>query len=144
MASRFVISLAVAVLALAGCSGERAAPAAAARAPGWQLKMGNGTVASYADVDGTGNPTAIGVVWSATGLDGLPGGSDMHHCFGRNKDGEADATTKCEHTHEFVMPLPDAVARRDDVPFKWVLLNWNPEGHIPPGVYDVPHFDVHF
>jgi hypothetical protein len=42
------------------------------------------------------------------------------------------------------MPLPDAVARRGDIPFKWVLLNWNPSGHIPPGVYDVPHFDVHF
>jgi hypothetical protein len=25
-----------------------------------------------------------------------------------------------------------------------VLLNWNPAGHIPPGIYDVPHFDVHF
>jgi hypothetical protein len=23
-------------------------------------------------------------------------------------------------------------------------LNWNPHGHIPPGVYDTPHFDVHF
>jgi hypothetical protein len=33
---------------------------------------------------------------------------------------------------------------RVDIPFKWVLLNWNPLGHIPPGVYDVPHFDVHF
>ena len=54
------------------------------------------------------------------------------------------ANTKCQHSHELVIPLPDAVARRDDVPFKWVLLNWNPEGHIPPGIYDVPHFDVHF
>jgi len=25
-----------------------------------------------------------------------------------------------------------------------VLLNWNLHGHVPPGVYDVPHFDVHF
>ncbi len=30
------------------------------------------------------------------------------------------------------------------MPFKWVLFNWNPVGHIPPGIYDVPHFDVHF
>ena len=45
---------------------------------------------------------------------------------------------------EHVIPLPDSVARRADVPFKWVLLNWNPRGHIPPGVYDVPHFDIHF
>ena len=30
------------------------------------------------------------------------------------------------------------------MPFKWVLFNWNPVGHIPPRVYDVPHFDIHF
>ena len=29
-------------------------------------------------------------------------------------------------------------------PFKWLMLNWNPQGHIPPGVYDVPHHDFHF
>lgn len=23
-------------------------------------------------------------------------------------------------------------------------MNWNPSGHIPPGIYDVPHFDIHF
>jgi hypothetical protein len=77
-------------------------------------------------------------------LEGLPNHSDEHRCFGRNKDGAIDADTKCQHTHEFVIPLPDAVARRADIPFKWVLLNWNPAGHIPPGVYDVPHFDIHF
>jgi hypothetical protein len=30
------------------------------------------------------------------------------------------------------------------MPFKWALLNWNPHGHIPPGIYDKAHFDVHF
>ena len=30
------------------------------------------------------------------------------------------------------------------MPLKWALLNWNPHGHIPPGIYDRPHFDVHF
>ena len=48
------------------------------------------------------------------------------------------------HGFEHVIPLPDSAARRADIPFKWVLLNWNPAGHIPPGIYDVPHFDVHF
>ncbi|MBI2841856.1 MAG: hypothetical protein HYX78_00490 [Armatimonadetes bacterium] len=23
-------------------------------------------------------------------------------------------------------------------------MNWNPRGHIPPGIYDTPHFDFHF
>jgi hypothetical protein len=142
MTMRFAIVLLAAVLA-AGCSRERA-DTSAPRVLGWQLKLGDGTVTSYVELDKGGTPAAIGVAWSASALEGLPKGSDQHRCFGRGKDGEIGTTTQCQHTHEFVIPLPDIVARRDDVPFKWVLLNWNPAGHIPPGVYDVPHFDVHF
>jgi hypothetical protein len=25
-----------------------------------------------------------------------------------------------------------------------VWLNWNPAGHEPPGIYDLPHFDLHY
>ncbi|MBO0873303.1 MAG: DUF5602 domain-containing protein [Pseudonocardia sp.] len=28
--------------------------------------------------------------------------------------------------------------------FNHVMLNWNPHGHEPPGVFDQPHFDFHF
>jgi hypothetical protein len=135
--------LAVAALAAAGCSNERAATSPS-RTPGWQIKIGDGAVSSYADLDGGGAPAAIGVVWSASALEGLPNDFDGHRCFGRTRDGAIGTDTKCQHTHEFVIPLPDAVARRADIPFKWVLLNWNPVGHIPPGIYDAPHFDVHF
>ena len=99
---------------------------------------------SYAEVDSRGAPAAIGVTWSAAALEDLPTDSDNHRCYGRSTEGAVEAATKCQHTHEFVLPLPDPVARNPDVPFKWVLLNWNPVGHIPPGIYDVPHFDVHF
>jgi len=143
MGVRFAMFLAVVVLAAAGCSSERAATSAG-RMLGWQLKMGDGTVSSYAELESGDTPTSIGVVWSASALEGLPIDSDEHRCFGRDKDGAKVADTKCQHTHEFVIPLPDAVARRTDIPFKWVLLNWNPAGHIPPGVYNFPHFDVHF
>lgn len=66
---------------------------------------------------------ALGVHFGAAVLDGLPedppeGGG--HH-----------------HTH---LGLPDA----DTGAFEWVGLDWNPRGHEPPGVYDVPHLDVHF
>ncbi len=111
----------------------------------WKSDLGNGTVSSYAEFDASGMPRALGVAFSASALDGLPtGGSDFHHCFDRNKDGIVDRATECIQTYEYVIPLPDAMASRVDIPFKWVLLNWNPLGHIPPGVYDVPHFDVHF
>jgi hypothetical protein len=29
-------------------------------------------------------------------------------------------------------------------PFQLVEIDWNPKGHEPAGIYDVPHFDVHF
>ena len=151
MGFRSTITLVFAVLVAAGCSSERADTSAAERAntpasriPGWELKLGNGTVSSYAEFGKDGAPAAIGVAWSATGLEGLPTNSDEHRCHGRDKEGSIVADTKCQHTHHFVIPLPDAVARRSDIPFKWVLLNWNPYGHIPPGVYDSAHFDVHF
>jgi hypothetical protein len=127
---------------------DAAAPRAAAlanRALGGESEIGKGTVSTYAELNAQGEPQAIGVIYSAGALEGLPtNGSDFHHCFDKNGDGAVDRATECLHSYEFVLPLPDAVARRKDVPFKWVLLNWNPHGHIPPGVYDTPHFDVHF
>ena len=138
-----VVGSAAALLALAGCAAV-GTQAPAGRTMGWQLPVGHGTATGYAEFESGGAPSAIGVVLSATALEGLPTGSDMHRCYGRDKDGAVDAATQCEQTFEHVLPLPDAAAARADVPFKWVLLNWNPHGHIPPGVYDVPHFDVHF
>jgi hypothetical protein len=117
----------------------------APRLLGGQTDLGKGAATAYAELNGQGEPTAIGVVFSAGALDGLPmDGSDYHHCFDRNQDGTLDRATECLHSYEYVLPLPDAAARRPEVPFKWVLLNWNPAGHVPHGVYDVPHFDVHF
>ncbi len=29
-------------------------------------------------------------------------------------------------------------------PFQHALLDWNPNGHEPAGIYDLPHFDFHF
>lgn len=142
MAFRFMMFLVVTVLA-AGCSSGLGGTSTS-RMAGWQLKIGDGTVSSYAELESGGAPAAIGVAWSSSALDGLPNDADEHRCFGRTKDGAIDAGTKCQHTHEFVIPLPDGVARRTDIPFKWVLFNWNPVGHIPPGIYDAPHFDVHF
>ena len=132
----------------AGLQAADAAPRAAAppnRTLGVESALGKGTVSTYAELNAQGEPQAIGIVYSAGALEGLPtDGSDFHHCFDKNGDGTVDRATECLHSFEYVLPLPDAVARRQDVPFKWVLLNWNPHGHIPPGVYDTPHFDVHF
>jgi len=139
---REMVSVLLAAAVVAACASmERSA---GVRHSGWEMPFGRGTAASYADVDEAGRPTSIGVVLSATALDGLPAGSDMHHCVSRAHDGSVGPDTKCVETFEHVLALPDAVARRSDMPFKWILLNWNHRGHIPPGIYDRPHFDVHF
>jgi len=145
MARWFTTLLAAVTLTLAGCASlDGRSGASASRTLGWRSALGHGTVSSYAELDRKGTPAAIGIVWSPTALDGLPTDSDRHHCFDRNKDGVVDPTTECHKAYEFVIPLPDTVTARADIPFKWVLLNWNPAGHNPPGVWDVPHFDVHF
>ena len=143
MTLRLTLLVAAAALSLAGCNAP-VSEKQPARSLGWQAPMGKGTATTYAEFDGQGAPKAIGVVWSASALDDLPQVSDGHHCHGRNKEGGIEAGSKCQQTIEQVLPLPDAAARRADIPFKWVLLNWNHVGHIPLGIYDAPHFDVHF
>lgn len=41
---------------------------------------------------------------------------------------------------ELVVPIP----HKRHLPFTHLYFMWNPHGHEPPGIYDVPHFDVHF
>ncbi len=141
MAGAVVAALALLLTAMA----SGASALAADRVLGWRKPVGSGEVVSFAEFSETGAPRAIGIVFSADALAGLPSEhSDGHHCFDRNGDGVTARPAECFETHEFVIPLPDDVSRRADVPFKWVLLNWNLHGHAPPGVYDLPHFDVHF
>ncbi len=142
MKTRQVISTVAAILAgfSLGYSAQRTA-----RVLGTPSSLGKGTVASYAEFDKSGAPKAIGVIFSAGALDALPAApSDGHRCFDANNDGVIDLATECSGWHERVLPVPSEASRRTDVPFKWALLNWNPRGHIPPGVFDTPHFDVHF
>ena len=32
----------------------------------------------------------------------------------------------------------------ENTAFQFIMLNWNPNGHEPADVYDLPHFDIHF
>lgn len=45
------------------------------------------------------------------------------------------------HHDPFILDLPST---SDAFPFNFVMLNWNPHGHPPAGIYDLPHFDLHF
>ena len=104
--------------------------AAAFSAPGQTIlgdvvPVGNGTGRSWVQVDGTGTPTAVGVTLTEAALNGLA----------------ADVTPGLIWMAEYILAFPAEVS---GLPFNHVGLNWNPKGHIPNGIYNVPHFDVHF
>ncbi len=82
------------------------------------IPMGNGVARAWISVNSDQEPTAIGVNMSAKALENLP-----------------------EEMAAFSLKLPVPVKE----PFyTHLLVDWNPHGHEPPGVYDLPHFDFHF
>ncbi len=112
---------------------------------GAEARLGDGVFTSYVELDEDGAPTAIGLVFPSEALNTLPTArSDEHRCHDLNGNGAIDPDAEWLAFHERVIPLPSEVARRDDIPFSWILLNWNPEGHLPPEIYTTPHFDVHY
>src|SRR5690606_2196794 len=86
---------------------------------GTPSKLGNGMARTYVVVDAKDGqrPLELGVAIDQDGLQGLPADMRMLH-----------------------MPFPNHAPE----PYTFMMLDWNPPGHEPPGAYDVPHFDFHF
>jgi hypothetical protein len=115
------------------------------RSVGAYANVGKSRISTFSEMEPGKGPKVIGVSFPAAVLNDLPTShSAEKHCADRNKDGKISKPEECNMWHEWAIPLPSEVATRQDVPLKWALINWNPMGHIPPGVYDKPHFDVHF
>jgi hypothetical protein len=91
--------------------------------------LGKGTIRSYVVVDKTapGTPLEIGVAMSESAMDSLP--ATMPTGLG----GVMLMNT-------LLLDLPET----NPTPYKFVQFDWNPMGHEPAGVYDLPHFDFHF
>ena len=81
-------------------------------------QVAGGSGRAYVTLDREGTPTDIGVALTEGALTGLPTSAP-----------------------EFVFALPPEASL---TPYKNAVVNWQPVGHPPPGVYTVPHFDVHF
>lgn len=90
---------------------------------GKPVTVGNGTARVMLEVNEKAEPASISVVMTREALDGLP-----------------EATGE-QAVWEFALPMPDAARPTG---YDHVVLDWNPSGHPPEGVYSVPHFDVHF
>lgn len=82
------------------------------------VPIGQGVARAWVSVNIEGEPVSLGVNLSEHAV--------MH---------------QPEDHAEYVLQFPQAA---DAMPFDHVTLGWNPNGHFPPGVYDVPHFDLHF
>ena len=91
---------------------------------GAAVKVGGGVARSYVTMEG-GTAAEVGVSLSEAALRGLPAGDD-HVDHG--------------HHYEFVLSMHP----QNPTPYQFVELNWNPQGHEPPGIYDLSHFDFHF
>jgi len=112
---------------------------------GEQTRLGNGTLTAYSQSSGS-RPLAVGMIMTDGVLDGLPSDppTDGKYCFDKDGNGTIDPMMECHNGYENQLELGANFQRSVDSPYNYVLANWNPFGHEPPGVYDVPHFDVHF
>jgi hypothetical protein len=126
---RRIALVAVLTLGVAALGAYRQASGAASRTTyGDPVTVGRGTARTYVTVT-NGAPAEVGVALSESALAGLP-----------NEDAPGGMFAHGHKTFDYVLPLP----KGSRSPFRHVLLNWNPGGHEPPGIYDTPHFDFHF
>ena len=82
------------------------------------VPVGNGIARAWIMQDKNGVPSAVGITLSEKALEKLP-----------------------DQIEQYVLDFPGQAG--SDF-YTHALVDWNPEGHEPPGTYDLPHFDVHF
>lgn len=93
---------------------------------GKSVAFQNGTAFTWYEVDKTNKPLRIAIAIDDAAMASLDRGD--------GKDG---------HTHNNSVSLPMPPQAHSSI-YTHGLLDWNPMGHPPPGVYDLPHFDFHF
>lgn len=82
------------------------------------VPIGQGVARTWASVNAAGEPVSLGVNISEHAVRHLP-----------------------QEHQEYVLQFP---VMAQTMPYDHITLGWNPRGHFPPGIYDVPHLDVHF
>jgi hypothetical protein len=132
------------VLALGGCSPQ--ASSQPEQVTGEPIELSSGEVRPYAKLNPDGSPVTIGISLTRSALETMPTekSQNLARCFDVDGDGSLDMEAECHGDHPLDISLEGVLAGSRETHFKWVGLDWNPMGHIPPGIYDLPHFDVHF
>lgn len=85
---------------------------------GPSMEIGGGTAQTLVKINDSGELKAVGVRISEDVLGGLP--SNFEH---------------------ITLQFPEEA---EGMVFEHFDMEWNPNGHEPLGVYDIPHFDMHF
>jgi len=106
-------------LGAAACSGNDTGPRSPTELDGPAVTVGNGTARAVV-MQQDGQVTSIGIQLTDAALTGLPTTMPMT---------------------EWALSLPTGI---DVGPWDHLTLDWNPQGHPPPQVYTVPHFDFHY
>jgi hypothetical protein len=119
-----VVLTIIMMTSITGCSMFRNTGHKAGTYYGPSRNIGGGQAYTFINIDTNGIPTAIGIRMSDASMTGLP----------VEPPSDADGW-------EYVLSLPKEASISG---YNHVSIDWNPKGHIPPGVYDVPHFDFHF
>lgn len=89
------------------------------------VKMGKGHIRSWINIAKCNNkPVAIGIEFLKGSLENLPK-DPMNFLANR-----------------FILMLHHKA--KETTPFDHITINWEPTGHEPNGIYNVPHFDMHF
>lgn len=91
---------------------------------------GGGSAYAWVRLGPDDQPDAIGVSLSESGYESLTDTSDTH--------------TSSRAKHDGAVHLQLEVPDKAPAPYNHATLDWHPEGHPPPGIYTVPHFDAHF
>ena len=117
------VALVLTALVLTGCSSTTKEMDMSGTYEGPPVALGEGEAWTFITLDEKGEARKLGIRFSEAALSGLP----------------TTAPPSGEWEHELELPAEAAGTGYDHV-----KLGWNPHGHPPEGVYDVPHFDFHF
>jgi hypothetical protein len=126
---RLIVGATLVAVAAAGCGQDATRAGGEDIVYGEATPIGEGTARTYV-IREDGVPAELGIALDESALRGLPdhesaGGITM-------PDGLK--------TFPEVLALP----ANHGTPFDHAMLDWNPGGHEPHGIYTVPHFDFHF
>lgn len=109
----------------ATAASSKSSNAASQNSLGPKVKIGNGFAQTFVHAGDRGQPVAFGVQFSASMLENLPAkpngdpALDWHYFLTFPRGGPSTG-------------------------FDHLMIDWHPMGHLPKGIYTVPHFDFHF